>query len=155
MNAPDQRNAWYWEGNVVNAIERHLAVNGWAIVSKADTLSHQRGPDLHAKRDNCELLIEAKGYPSKSYQDPARATEVKPTKPNNQAQHWYSHALLKVMRLKEKNPNAMVAIGLPDFERYRALFDETRSGLAKLGVVLMFVDELGNVTSPCRQSSCF
>jgi hypothetical protein len=30
-----------------------------------------------------------------------------------------------------------VALGLPDFPRYRSLFEETRTGLAKLGVVLL------------------
>jgi hypothetical protein len=50
------------------------------------------------------LLVEAKGYPSKNYRDPRRSGEVKPTNPTNQAQQWYSHALLKVVRLQTKNP---------------------------------------------------
>jgi hypothetical protein len=32
-----------------------------------------------------------------------------------------------------------------DFPRYRALFEETRCGLAKLGVALLTVQENGNV----------
>ncbi|MEX2375296.1 MAG: hypothetical protein WD942_06875, partial [Dehalococcoidia bacterium] len=27
---------WYWEGNVVDAIARYLAADGWTILSKAD-----------------------------------------------------------------------------------------------------------------------
>lgn len=76
---------WYWEGNVVDA-----------IASIADTRSRERGPDIHAILDGKELFIEAKGYPSKHYSDPNRAGQTKPTQPTLQAQHWYSHALLKV-----------------------------------------------------------
>ena len=70
---------------------------------------------------------------------------MKPTNPTKQAQQWYSHALLKVMRLQTKHPEAMVALGLPDFPRYRALFEETHGGLKKLGVGLLSVRENGEV----------
>lgn len=130
---------WFWEGNVVETIARFLADDGWTIVSKADTYSKERGVDIHALRDGRTLLIEVKGYPAKTYRDARRAGEVKPTNPTNQAQQWYSHALLKVMRLQAKHPDAFVALGLPDFPRYRALFDETRGGLTKLGVAMLTV----------------
>ena len=119
---------WYWEGNVVEAIARHLERGGWAIVTKANTHSKERGVDIHADKDGRTLLVEAKGYPSKNYRDPRRATKSKPTNPTNQAQQWYSHALLKVMRLQAKYPKAIVALGLPDFPRYRALFEERMAG---------------------------
>ncbi|HUZ96766.1 MAG TPA: hypothetical protein VMU57_17825 [Edaphobacter sp.] len=83
------------------------------------------------------LLIEVKGYPSKSYRDPRRFEEVKPTNPTNQAQQCCSHALLKVMRLQTKYPKAVVALAFPDFPRYRALFEETQGGLAKLEVAML------------------
>src|SRR5437762_924499 len=97
MNAPAD---WFWEGNVVEAIVRHLIQEGWAIVSKADTYSKEAGVDIHATRNGATLLVEAKGYPSKQYRDPNRVGEVKPTNPTIQAQHWYSHALLKALRLQ-------------------------------------------------------
>lgn len=74
---------WYWEGNVVKAIARFLAQDGWTIVSKADTHSKKRGVDIQATRHGQTLLLEAKGYPSKNYRDPRRAAEVKPTNPTN------------------------------------------------------------------------
>jgi len=138
---------WYWEGNVVEAIARFLTQDGWAIVGRADTHSKERGVDIQATRHGRTLLLEAKGYPSKNYRDPRRAAEVKPTNPTNQAQQWYSHALLKVMRLQTKHPEAVVALGLPDFPRYRALFEETRGGLARLGVALLTVRADGTVTT--------
>jgi len=43
------------------------------------------------------------------------------------------------MRLQAKHPEALVALGFPDFPRYRALFEETRGGLGKLGVAMLMV----------------
>jgi hypothetical protein len=51
------------------------------------------------------------------------------------------------MRLQRKHPEAVVALGLPDFPRYRALFEETRGGLAKLGIAMLMVREDGTVES--------
>ncbi|HZR02744.1 MAG TPA: hypothetical protein VFA81_06215 [Burkholderiales bacterium] len=136
---------WFWEGNVVEAIVRFLVQAGWTIEAKADTHSRERGVDIQASRDGRTLLVEAKGYPAKTYRDPRRAGEVKPTNPTNQAQQWYSHALLKVMRLQTKYPHALVALGFPDFPRYRALFKDTHGGLAKLGVAMLTVRADGHV----------
>jgi len=61
---------WYWEGNVVEAIARHLEGDGWAIVTKANTHSKERGVDIHADRNGRTLLVEAKGYPSKTTATP-------------------------------------------------------------------------------------
>jgi hypothetical protein len=146
-NATDVTSDWYWEGNVVEALARHLERDGWSIVRKADTHSKERGVDLHVRRSGTDLLIEAKGYPSTSYRDPRRVGESKRTNPTNQAQHWYSHALLKAMRLQTEFPEAKIAIGFPDFPRYRTLFDETQTGLARLGVAMFTVTESGGVRS--------
>lgn len=136
---------WFWEGNVVEALASYLAREGWVIVSKADTHSKERGVDVHAKRGSVILLVEVKGYPSKDYRDPRRAAEQKRTNPTNQAQQWYSHALLKVLRLQSKHPEAKVALAFSDFARYRTLFEETRTGLDKLGVALVLVGQNGEV----------
>ncbi len=93
---------WFWEGNVVNARAHSLSLKGWIIDSQADTHSKERGVDLRASSEGRILLVEAKGYPSTSYRDPSRADEKKPTNPTNQAQQWYSHALLKVLWLKRR-----------------------------------------------------
>ena len=136
---------WYWEGNVVDKITNFLKRDGWVIVSKANTRVKERGVDIHATKGGTELLIEVKGFPSKSYRDPRRAGERKPTNPTLQAQQWYSHALLKAMRLQTKYPNAIVGLGFPDFPRYRDLFEETRAGLKRLGVCYLTVQENGDV----------
>ena len=136
---------WFWEGNVVDALARFLANEGWEIVNKADTHSKERGVDIHATREDATLLVEAKGYPSVDYRDPRRAGQTKRTNPSSQAQQWYSHALLKALRLQTKFPDAIVALAFPDFPRYQVLFEETRVGLLKLDVALFTVRENGGV----------
>ena len=143
----DAASAWYWEGNVVDTIAQQLAAKGWRVVAKANTRSKERGVDLHVERDGRTLLIEAKGFPSTSYRDPRRAGEIKLTKPNQQAERWYSHALLKAMRLQAAYPNAIVALAFPDFPRYRDLFAETQDGFAKLGLAFLTVDKVGNMNA--------
>jgi len=136
---------WFWEGNVTDMVEKFLGERGWTTISKADTRSRERGLDLHAGQDGREIVVEVKGYPSKFYRDSRRTGDQKPTNPTLQAQHWYSHALLKVLRLQSAYPSAIVAMALPDFPRYRALFQETATGLERLGVAMFFVAECGSV----------
>ena len=136
---------WFWEGNVTDAVERFLLEQDWSVISKADTRTRERGLDLHATQDDHEIVVEVKGYPSKFYRDPRRIGEHKPTSPTIQAQHWYSHALLKALRLQATYPTAIVAMAFPDFPRYRALFQETVSALERLGIAVLFVAESGTV----------
>ena len=136
---------WFWEGNVVDTLAHYLSGEGWLIVNKANTRSKERGVDIHASRGGTTLLVEAKGYPSREYRDPVRAGDQKRTNPTNQAQHWYSHALLKAIRLQTQHPHAKVALAFPDFPRYRTLFEETHTGLEKLGVAMLTVKENGDV----------
>ena len=136
---------WFWEGNVVECLARYLSGDGWLIIYKANTHSKERGVDIRASKRNIDLLVEVKGYPSREYRDPRRAAEQKRTNPTNQAQQWYSHAVLKALRLQSKHPTAKVALAFPDFPRYQALFQETHVGLQKLGVAFMLVKETGNV----------
>jgi len=136
---------WFWEGNVVNALGDDLSLKGWKIESRADTSSKQRGVDLRASKSGRVLLVEAKGYPSVRYRDPRRADQQKPTNPTNQAQQWYSHALLKALRLQTAYPDAKVALAFPDFPRYQALFGETKLGLEKLGIAVLMVNSFGQV----------
>ena len=46
-----------------------------------------------------------------------------------------------------KAPEAIVALGLPEFPRYRTLSEETQVCLAKLGVALLTVGANGGISS--------
>jgi hypothetical protein len=87
-SSEDATAAWYWEGNVVDALAHYLKSCGWNVLSKADTQLRERGVDLRANNGDRLLLVEAKGFPSKIYRDPRRIGEQKPTNPNSQAQQW-------------------------------------------------------------------
>lgn len=147
-------NDWFWEGNVVDVLVQALSDHGCSIISVADTHSKQQGIDIHAMLGSQGLLIEVKGYPSHSYRDPRRASETKRTNPTVQAQHWYAQALLKALRLRFAQPEAKIAIGLPDMPRYRALFAETGCALEELGVGVLFVDEQGSVDAHYITLNC-
>jgi hypothetical protein len=144
--SPAPPSYWYWEGNVVDRLAEHLESEGWQIISRADTASKERGVDLQAERSGQTLLVEVKGYPSTSYRDPARAGQHKPTSPTLQAQHWFSHALLKGMRLQNSHPGAAVALAFPAFPRYRALALEVGTGLSKIDLQIILLSESGEVT---------
>ncbi|MER8461027.1 MarR family transcriptional regulator [Mesorhizobium sp. M0028] len=143
--AVDATADWFWEGNVTTTVAKYLREEDWAIISQADTSTKERGVDIHATRLGVELMIEVKGYPSRGYRDPNRSGETKPTNPSVQAQHWYAHALLKALRMQSANPEAQIAVALPDFPRYRSLFEETASALNRLGIITLFLAETGQV----------
>jgi hypothetical protein len=72
---------WYWEGHVQAVMVAHLRREGWTILMTSDTASRAQGEDIVASKGERRLAVEVKGYPSKSYRDPRRAGEVKPTNP--------------------------------------------------------------------------
>lgn len=136
---------WFWEGNIQDAFINHLRANNWDNIKVSNTATKERGTDIQATKLGITLLMEVKGYPSTNYSDPRRSHETKKTSPTLQATHWYSHAILKCMRLKTENPEAQVAIGIPSFKRYRDLYDETKSSLEKIDIQVWSIDENGTV----------
>lgn len=147
VSSPESaQDEWFWEGKVQAKLANHLKENGYKLIRVADTASRQQGIDIHAEKEGKTLLIEVKGYPSEMYNDPRRSHETKKTSATLQAGHWYSHAILKSMRLQTEHPEAQIVIGLPNFPRYRALFNETKSSLEKLEVQVWWVDENEEVT---------
>jgi hypothetical protein len=136
---------WFWEGNVVDSLERHFENLGWFIVSKADTASRQSGIDLHVKKGDVELLIEAKGYPSDTYQRGAKQGAPKPTNPSTQARHWYAQALLSAMLRQHHYPTSIVAIAFPEFPVFTGLVERTKESLLRLDLRIIFLSETGRV----------
>lgn len=136
---------WHSEAMVQQKVVAALDMRGWRIVSQADTITRERGIDIVATCIGETVGIEVKGFPSRTYADPRRAGEVKPTRPSNQAVHWYSQAVLAAMRLRTRNPDYRSVIALPDFPRYRTLFEETRSSLDAAAIEVWWVAEAGAV----------
>ena len=122
---PDR--VWHWEGNVQSTLADHLTATGWTVTATADTESKEPGIDLIAKRDGRWLAIEVKGFPTTTYEHGERRGQAKPTPPANQARQWFSHALLSMMLLRHKRPDAEIAIALPAFDTYRSLIQRTET----------------------------
>lgn len=139
---------WHTEANVQAALVTALAGEGWRILSVANTATKEHGIDVIASRDRRTVGVEVKGFPSRSYADPARAGEAKRTSPSTQAGHWYSQAVLAAMRLRGKEPSWGSVIALPDFPRYRDLHAETAGSLAAAQIEVWWVDQAGTVHRP-------
>jgi len=105
---------WYWEKNVQDTVVDFLKLNGYEIISEANTKTHERGIDIIAKKDGVDLWISVKGYPR------MKTT----TNPRLQCVHWFSSALYDMIKYRERNNEVKLAIALPDFERYRNLAKE-------------------------------
>lgn len=142
MNA---KRPWHWEGNVQLVLRRYLELEGWTITHFANTESKESGIDLGAVKESRRILFEVKGYPTTVYDHGPNRGQFKPTPPNSQARQWYSHAMLGMMRLREKHPCKEIALCFPDFPTYRKLVESTRSSLQILGVAVYLVSATGDV----------
>ena len=136
-----------WEGEVQAAVVRHLSTIGWAIVRVADTATRERGVDVIAERDGRRLLVEVKGWPTTTYARGDRAGQPKPTQPSTQAGAWFAQGLLKLIRCHGVEPDAGLALALPDRPRYRTLLDDSRWAFERLGITVFLVDPHGTVTT--------
>lgn len=145
-----RQDAWHTEANVQSAVVRALVVSGWDVLSVANTATKERGVDVIARRDGDTVGVEVKGFPSRSYADPARASERKPTRPSTQAGHWYAAAVLAAMRLRGREPEWLSVIALPDFPRYRDLHSQTAGSLAATDIEVWWVTEDGTVSGPLQ-----
>jgi hypothetical protein len=124
---------WYWEGNVVVALARALAADGWTVRRTADTGRREQGVDLVAELGRRVLMVEVKGYPTTTYARGPKAGQPKPTLPANQARQWFSHALLECLLTRSKFPDAEIAMAFPQMETYLRLIERTRPSLVRLG----------------------
>ncbi len=52
------------------------------------------------------------------------------------------------MRLRTRHPEYLSVIALPEFSRYRTLFEETRSSLDAAGIQIWWVQSTGAVDGP-------
>lgn len=136
---------WFWEGHVQDALAAHLLSEGWEVREAADTESKAPGIDLLAIKVHRWLAIEVKGFPTTTYDHGPKRGQPKPTQPTNQARQWFSHALLGMMLLRDKRPDAEIAIAFPRFPTYENLIERTKVSVGLLGFGVYFVNENGSV----------
>lgn len=139
--------SWPWEGAVQRVFVDVLAASGWSVIRTADTATKEHGVDVLASKSTRRLGAEVKGYPSRTYADPRRVGEIKPTSPTLQAGHWFSQALFKALMLLDSHPGHESLVVLPDEHRYRDLADRTRTGRARAGIHVVLLHDDGTVDS--------
>lgn len=129
-----------------DALSAQLEIEGWDVREAADTESKAPGIDLLATKANRWLAIEVKGYPNTTYDHGPKRGQPKPTQPAAQARQWFSHALLGMMLLRDKRPDAEIAICFPRFGTYEKLVRRTTVSFDLLGFGVYFVSDSGAVT---------
>lgn len=135
---------WFWEGNIQERLAIYFRNLGYEVAS-ANTLAKSQGVDIKAKRENQEVVIEVKGFPSDKYADGEKRGQKKKTQPSLQAHHWFSDVIFSAIRRKRQYPNSIIAIGLPECQRYQNLTDEIKWALDKLDIHIFIVKSSGEV----------
>ena len=97
------------ENQTIRYLVRHLENEKWTI-GENFRLSHQRGIDAEARKGNTVMLIEVKG---------AKAHKNAPTKKRKkfsggQINAHFGAAIVKVLKLQNDDPKALIAIAHPD-----------------------------------------
>ena len=105
----------------------------------------QPGADIKARRADSVLIVEVKGYPSKTYERGPRKGQPKRTNPSTQARHWFAEALLTALLRQAENRQHHVAIAFPEFAVYTRLLTRVTESLKLLGLIVLLVQESGTV----------
>ena len=135
---------WFWEGNVQEQIVGYLESRGWMVIQSADTASRAAGPDILATRGEHRLRVSVKGWPPDKYVSGPKKGQPKPTRPYNQARHYFAGAVFEVL-LQAPTADLRLALGFPDYDLYRKLWTRTRWALSQLGISCFFVSHDGSV----------
>jgi hypothetical protein len=141
----DPEKPWCWEGTVVRAVASFLTGRGWSIERIANTETGEPGADIKARRSGSVLIVEVKGYPSKTYERGPRKGQPKRTNPATQARHWFGEALLTALLRRAENGQHHVAIAFPEFAVYTKLLTRVTGSLKMLGLIVLLVQESGTV----------
>jgi len=141
----DPGRPWCWEGIVVQAVSSFLTARGWSIESIANTETGEPGADIKARRADSVLIVEVKGYPSKTYERGPRKGQPKRTNPATQARHWFAEALLTALLRQAQDRQHHVAIAFPEFAVYSKLLTRVAESLRLLGLIVLLVQESGTV----------
>jgi hypothetical protein len=97
------------------------------------------------ERDGVRLAVEAKGYPSRMHTDGPKAGKLK-TYPATQARSYMGDLFLTVLLLREKQPEYLVAIAVPDRTTFTTLVGRLERPLRKLGIGAFVVGPKAQVT---------
>jgi Holliday junction resolvase-like predicted endonuclease len=126
------------EDQVVDAVCRKLASDGYSIVHRA--LATQHGYDIVARKDGVDLIVEAKGAGSSKAGTARYGFEFN----SNQVFDHVAKAVLKALRVASSE-QARAGIAFPDNARHRREVERVAPALRRAGVAVFWVDNEGNV----------
>jgi len=148
----DPTQDWFHESNVSRMLVAHLKSNGYQILKDNSDNCSARGEDIIAiSPEGGKEVIEVKGFPTKLHTKGALKGELKKSKPDHQAKHWFSEVIVTSIfnYRKHRDPKTILAIAFPNFEKYRKLqlliheyFTDNN-----LSMKVYSVDEDGTITS--------
>ncbi len=148
----DHKSDWYFEGQISHAIVRSLKNLGYQILKDNSDNTKARGEDIIAVSPNgITEIIEVKGYPSEYHTKGKQIGHPKPTKPKQQAKHWFSEVILSSIYNYAKHNDKgdfILVLGLPKMERYKELQSKVEDFFTdhNIDIKIYFVDKNGHVT---------
>ncbi len=129
-----------YEGDVVDSVISYLKKDGYEILSYCHP--HQKGYDIVAKKDGKLLYVEAKGSTSSN----PESSRYKIGFNSTQMKVHVAEAIYKSMVTINENTNCNIAIALPASSTHKKLISAVLPLLKKLGIIIFWVDSIGNVT---------
>lgn len=122
------------EDEVIDAVSKYLVSQRWHILSRATAI--QRGDDLVAKREDVQLIIEAKGGGSSK----AGTARYGMAFNSGQVFDHVAKAVLKALRVVSAG-SAQAGIALPDDPFHRKEVALVEEALQRLGILVFWVDD--------------
>jgi len=127
---------WFWEGNVQGSIAQFLIKRGYSIIHIADPRRREKGKDIEAENHVGLLWVTVKGYPKGTLK----------THPSTQAAIWFKDAFFDVVSWRGERKDVTLAVGLPDFPRYRRLAEKVLWLQPTIRFSFIWVSQSGQIT---------
>lgn len=123
------------ENEVVISLKAFLERTGWEI--QEFQLGHNHGHDIRAIKDGRTLIVEAKGAKANISAHNKKREKFDA----GQIKDHFGKAIVKMLELKVKNPEALLAIAHPNDIDIRNNIESLIPFLSKLGIKHYWVDE--------------
>lgn len=141
--ADGEGDSWLSEQETQIRLIRWLQEDGWRITDQH--VGHQHGVDVTAERDGIVLGIEVKGHPQDRLIAGENKGQTRIYHPAAQARTYFANALHAALTMRHREPDHLIAIALPEVDRYRDMVKATRTSLERLGVGIYLVPRTGPI----------
>lgn len=150
-DADGEDDSWLSEQETQIRLIRWLQEDGWRITDQH--VGHQHGVDVMAERDGITLAIEVKGHPQDMLIAGENKGQARVYHPAAQARTHFANALHAALTMRHREPDHLIAIALPEVDRYRDMVKATRTSLERLGVGIYLVPRTGPIETVMAAST--